>query len=259
MNSRPRILITNDDGIQAPGIQHLCRSLREIADVTVVAPSTEQSAAGLAITIRHPLRIVKMETGYEAPAWHINGTPADCVKLALSVILTSPPNLIVSGINRGTNAGRNILYSGTVAAVIEGIMHEVPGIAFSCEDFSNPDYKKASEHVPAIVEHVLKHPLPRGSLLNVNFPSTKEFCGIKLTRQGKEFWLEDPDERYHPAEGSTYYWLGAKRATYNEYEDSDIAWLKQGYIAAVPVHVEELTDHAHIHSHKDKFEKLFTK
>src|SRR5262249_28069062 len=145
MVKRPYILVTNDDGVHAPGIKHLWTALAEVADVVVVAPVSEQSAVSLSITVRHPLRIEKMEWPWakEAQVWTINGTPADCVKLALSVILPHPPQLIVSGINRGNNAGRNILYSGTVAAVIEGVMHNIPGIAFSVANYFHPDYAKA--------------------------------------------------------------------------------------------------------------------
>src|ERR1700722_13841399 len=123
MTNQPYILVTNDDGVYAPGIKHLWKSLNQIADVVVVAPASEQSAVSLSITIRHPLRIEKIDWPLHgnAKVWSINGTPADCVKLALSVILPHPPQLIVSGINRGNNAGRNVLYSGTVAAVIEGV------------------------------------------------------------------------------------------------------------------------------------------
>ena len=150
MTKRPYILVTNDDGVYAPGIKHLWKALAQFADVVVVAPSSEQSAVSLSITIRHPLRIEKIEWPWanHTPVWSINGTPADCVKLALSVILPHPPQLIVSGLNRGNNAGRNVLYSGTVAAVIEGVMHNIPGIAFSVTDYAKPDYEKAERYNP---------------------------------------------------------------------------------------------------------------
>ena len=259
MKQRPHILITNDDGINAPGIRHLWQALAPIADLTIVAPHVEQSGVGLSITIRSPLRIEKAEWAKGTEAWSINGTPADCVKLALNVILEDKPDLIVSGINRGTNAGRNILYSGTVAGIIEGVMHEIPGVAFSCWDLFNPGFSEAAKYVPAIVNHVIEHPLPRGSLLNVNFPSySGEFIkGFKMTRQGQEYWAENPDKRHHPTEGSAYYWLGSRLAEFEEEEDSDIAWLKQGYLTAVPIHINELTDHAHLRCSKAHFEKLF--
>ena len=260
MKKRPNILITNDDGINAPGIKHLWKTLSDFANITIVAPSVEQSCAGLSITVRNPLRIEKQDWQQQTPAWHVTGTPADCVKMALSVILDNPPDLIVSGINRGSNAGRNLLYSGTVAGVIEGVLHDIPGIAFSCIDYIKPNYQAIEQFIPDIVKNVLEHPLPKGTLLNVNFPhkESHEIKGIKLTRQGKEFSVQDPEERSHPAEGHNYYWLGVKQAHFTEEEDCDISWLSQGYIAAVPVHVYELTDHNHIRSHKARFEKLFT-
>src|SRR4029078_350865 len=132
----PRILISNDDGVYAPGLKHLWNAVRDFADVVVVAPAAEQSAVGLSTTIRHPLRIERVEwANSDAKVWSVNGTPSDCVKLALNVIMPTYPDLIVSGINRGTNCGRNVLYSGTVAAIIEGLLHDVPGIAFSIGDF----------------------------------------------------------------------------------------------------------------------------
>jgi len=258
MKKKPHILITNDDGILAPGIKHLWSALREIAEITVVAPLLEQSAAGLSITIRSPLRLESLDWPEGIKVWGVSGTPTDCVKLGLSVVVETRPDLIVSGINRGTNAGRNVLYSGTVAGVIEGVMNDIPGIAFSCSDFTHPDYQTAEKHIPKIVEYVLAHPLSKGTLLNVNFPSKDHTTikGLKLTRQGKERWIENPDKRLHPMEGHTYYWLGAKIVECDEHEDSDISWLKKGYIAAVPVHVGELTDHLHLRERKIHFEQF---
>lgn len=273
MNKRPKILITNDDGIHAPGIRHLWNALKDFADLIVCAPAHEQSAVGLSITIRHPLHIQKVkwytpvstyhnsQEQIDAITWAVNGTPADCVKLALNVIFDEAPDLIVSGINRGSNAGKNVLYSGTVAGAIESVMHDIPSIAFSCHDFFEPNFQMYEQHIPSIVQHVLENPLPSGTLLNVNFPDKThtEIQGFRMTNQGKEFWVENPDKRTHPAEGSDYYWLGAKIATFDEHEDSDISWLKKGYIAAVPVHVTNLTDKAHLNEHKASFASLMEK
>lgn len=255
MSSRPKILIVNDDGIRAPGIRHLWNSIKDIADTTVVAPSFEQSAVGVSITLRNPLHIHQVDWPEKTAAWSITGTPADCVKMALKVILDAKPDLIVSGINRGSNAGRNIMYSGTVGGTIEGIIQGIPGIAFSCVDFFDTNYKKVEQYIPKLIDYVLKHPLPSGTLLNVNFPeNTREIKGFKLTRQGKELWVEDPHERNHPVEGNSYYWLGAKLHQFDEHEESDIVWLQRGYIAAAPIHVGELTDLIHLKNAKDHFE-----
>ncbi|MBS4168821.1 5'/3'-nucleotidase SurE [Parachlamydia sp. AcF125] len=257
-SNRPFILVTNDDGIHAPGIKHLWQAISSFADVAVVAPSAEQSAVGLSITVRSPLHIEKITWPTNIPVWSVSGTPADCVKLGLNVILDRAPDLILSGINRGTNAGRNVLYSGTIGGVIEGIMRNIPGIAFSCYDSHDPAYSLAEQYVPLIVQHILQHPLPSGTFLNVNFPSKhfQEIKGIKLTRQGKEYWIENPDKREHPNQGHSYYWLGAKLAKFEEEADSDISLLQQGYLTAVPVHVGELTDHRHLTAHREHFERL---
>lgn len=257
MKKKPKILVTNDDGIMAPGLMHLWEALVDIADLHIVAPSTEQSGVGLAITIRDPIQIVPVQWEKGTPAWKVTGTPADCVRLGMSVILDSPPDLIVSGINRGANSGRNVLYSGTIGGVIEGVLRNVPGIAFSCVDFMDPDYKKTTHLIAPLVKHMLEHPLPQGTLLNVNFPDTEEILGLKLARQGRGFWVEDPDKRLHP-EGHPYYWLGGKWHELEEREDSDVHLLKQGYAAAVPIHISELTDLDHFHDRKEHFNKIFS-
>lgn len=260
MTTRPYILITNDDGVNAQGIKHLWRALSQIADVAVVAPTHEQSAVGLSITIRRPLQIQEHQwsmVGTEkANVWSVDGTPADCIKLALSVILPREPDLIVSGINRGSNAGRNVLYSGTIAGVIEGLMHEIPGIAFSVEDFFNPSYEEPENMINSIVDYVFEHPLPSGTFLNVNFPKTmgEDFKGFRFAKQGREFYIESPEQRLHPHEGSSYYWLGAKKALYEEDPDSDIVCLREGYAAVVPIHVADITHHNHFEQHRAVFE-----
>lgn len=257
MKQKPKILVTNDDGIQAPGLKHLWRALADYADLYIIAPMSEQSGVGLAVTFRDPLQIFPVEWENETPAWQVTGTPADCVRLGMSVILDSPPDLIVSGINRGANSGRNVLYSGTIGGVIEGVLRNIPGIAFSCVDFINPDYKKSVPLIAPLVRHVLEHPLPAGTLLNVNFPETDEIRGVKLARQGKGFWVEDPDKRLHP-EGHAYYWIGGKWHDVEEEKDSDVYLLRQGYAAAVPIHVHELTDLGHYRERKEHFDKAFT-
>lgn len=256
MKSRPKILITNDDGIYAPGIRHLWNALKAVGDITIVAPSAEQSAVGLSITLRSPLRIHQVDWPEKTAAWSITGTPADCIKMGLKVILDNEkPDLIVSGINRGSNAGRNIMYSGTVGGTIEGIFQGIPSIAFSCVDYFETNYNKVEEYIPKLVDYIIKNPLPSGTLLNVNFPEHKhEIKGFKLARQGQELMIEDPHERNHPAEGHSYYWLGAKLRQFEEHEDSDIKWLSRGYITAVPVHVGELTDLAHFNVSREHFD-----
>lgn len=257
IKKRPLILVTNDDGVYAQGIKHLWKSLASYADLIVVAPTEEQSAVSLSITIRRPLQIEKItwSSFEEAKVWAVNGTPADCIKLALNVILPSQPDLIVSGINRGTNSGRNVLYSGTVAAVIEGVMHQIPGIAFSLGDFINPLYSFVEPYIFPVVDYVLTHKLPLGTLLNVNFPKEieKGIKGIRFACQGKEYWAENPECRSHPAEGKPYYWLGARLHQSEEEKESDIALLEERYATAVPLLVGDLTHKTYLKKQQDAF------
>lgn len=259
---RPHFLITNDDGIHAPGIKHLWNAIKNKADITVVAPVIEQSATSLSITLRHPLRVEKAPwIGFDVDTWSVNGTPSDCVKMALNIIMKQPPSLILSGINRGSNAGRNMLYSGTVAAVIEGILHDIPGVAFSIGDYHDTEYKHVEEYIPQIINYIMEHPLPLGTFLNVNFPKRHHgpIKGILMTRQGKEYWAENPERRHHPGEGDHYYWLGSRLAQFDEEDDCDISWLNRGYATAVPIHIGELTDRDHIKKQKSIFEEFVKK
>lgn len=256
MKRKPNILITNDDGIYAPGLRYLWAMLVDYANVFIIAPEIEQSGMGLAITLRQPLLSQAVEWEKQTPAWKVNGTPADCVRLGISVLLNQPPDLIVSGINRGANLGRNILYSGTVGGVIEGALRNIPGVAFSCADFQSPDYKAVEHFILPIAEQLIEHPLPKGTFLNVNFPATTPIRGVKLARQGMGYWIESIQERVHP-EGHPYYWLGGKWVNEIEHEESDVYLLEQGYGAAVPIHVNEWTDHHFLNNHKERFDRLF--
>jgi 5'-nucleotidase len=256
MTKKVKILLTNDDGIHAPGLKALWRSLNGIADITVIAPADDNSGAGVGITLKNPLRVDAVAWEKGTCAWKVNGKPADCVKLALGAVMKEKPDLIVSGINRGSNSGRTVFYSGTVGCVIEGALRQIPGIAFSCEDFVEPDYAAVEKHVLAIVQHTLAHPLPSGTILNVNFPDlSKPVYGIKLARQGLGYWIDNPEERTHPTEATPYFWLGGKWNHHDEPHDSDVALLRKGYITAVPIHVEELTHHNMIRDHKELFEE----
>jgi 5'-nucleotidase len=252
---KTHLLLTNDDGIEAPGLRYLWEALHHHFDITIVAPASEQSSIGMSITTRSPLRIQCVPWDEGTSAWSVTGTPADCVKLARRKIMTTQPALVIAGINRGSNAGRNVLYSGTVGGVIEGLMANTPGIAFSSGDYDAPDYKSTQPWIKPIVERVLSHPLPVGTLLNVNFPKAAlgSYRGIKMTRQGKEHIAEDPFS--HDEEAT--FWLGSRLAEFEEHKESDIYWLSQGYVAAAPIHVHELTDHNHLRDHKEGFESHF--
>jgi 5'-nucleotidase len=255
MMKKPKILITNDDGINAEGILQLWKALKEAFDLAICAPSTEQSGKALSITLMDNLHVHKVDWHTATPAWSVSGTPADCVKMAVSALLESPPDLIVSGINRGTNHGRSLLYSGTVGGVIEGIFRGIPGIAFSAFDFDNIHYPGFVHYIPKIVQYVLEQPLPTGSLLNVNFPSVekKAVSGVKLARQGRQYWISKPQPCQHHVNS---YVLDSYLTDHDEHELSDSVWLEKGFITCVPVHVNELTDFHYLQSKQSEFERI---
>lgn len=258
MSERPFLLITNDDGIQAPGIRHLWQAVSEFADVAIVAPHVEKSGCGLSITWTKPLRIQPFPWERGISAWSLNGTPADCVKMACSVILDKKPDMILSGINRGSNAGRTVLYSGTIGGVIEGAYKNIPGVAFSFSDFDSPPVSATKGYIIPIVKHLLENPLPRGTFLNVTFPcDVKDGAkGFKIAKQGLGYWVESPDRRIHP-EGDPYYWLGGKWHSFDEDPESDVALLEKGYVTGVPIRVSELTDFEAYKKQKKMIEKTF--
>jgi len=251
------ILITNDDGIDSPGIWHLWHAVKDFANTTIVAPEHEQSVTALSITTRTPLRIKKREWE-SGSAFSVNGTPADCVKMAFSVLMEKEPDLVISGINRGTNAGRNVLYSGTCGGAIESTLRGVPSVAFSVFDYANPEFTCTKPYISQVIDFIQKYPLPGGTFLNVNFPTrTEGVKGVKFARQGREYLLEAPSMREHPSEGGHYYWMGMKFLACEEHENSDVTHLKDGYMTAVPVNVGELTHFTHLDQHKELFEKHF--
>ena len=258
MSKRPFLLITNDDGIHAAGLKHLWEAVHPFADLAIVAPVSEKSGSGLSITWTRPLLIQKIKWEGNTPAWSLNGTPADCVKMALSMILDRTPDLIISGINRGSNSGRTVLYSGTIGGIIEGVLKGIPGIAFSFSDFDVPPLTATQQYIFPLIQHTLKHPLPAGTFLNVNFPlnCSNGVKGFKLGKQGRGYWTEAPEQRTHP-EGTPYYWLGGRWTAFEEDPESDVAYLDQGYIAAAPIHVDDLTDKTAYQNHKNLIDSLF--
>lgn len=249
---KPYLLITNDDGINAPGIKHLWQAVHAYADTAIVAPHHEKSGSGLSITWTKPLHLRPCPWDQNVPAWSINGTPADCIKMALAVLLEQKPDMIISGVNCGSNSGRTVLYSGTVGGVIEGVLKGIPGIAFSFSDATVPPLSVTEKYIFPIIRYFLQNPLPPGTLLNVNFPfkCQEKILGVRIAKQGKSYWKEAPDRRIHP-EGAPYYWLGGSWGPVSEDPDSDVALLEQGYIAIAPIQVGELTC-------KETFEKFKT-
>jgi 5'-nucleotidase len=245
--SRPKILITNDDGINAPGLRYLIEVMRKLGDLIIIAPDKPQSGMAHAVTIQTPLRIhdIVNEPGYQE--YSCNGTPVDCVKLGQKVIMKGNPDLIVSGINHGSNSSINVLYSGTMAAVIEGAMEDIPAIGFSLNDYAHQaDFSHCEPYILAIASNVLKHGLAPGVCLNVNFPKISEIPvrGSKVVRQAKALWDESFDERKDPHKRS-YYWLHGEFVCHDLSEDTDQWALKNNYVSIVPVSID-LTAHSSI-------------
>jgi 5'-nucleotidase len=241
-SARPLILISNDDGFDAPGIRALAMSLRRIADIVVVAPATQQSAVGHAITVQMPLRARRFDFGRGYSGWAVEGTPADSVKLAVLSLLDRRPDLVVSGINHGVNTSINVIYSGTVSAATEGAVLGVPSIAVSLATHSHKaDMTYAAKVARKIAEMVLKRGLPPGTLLNVNIPNipADKIAGIALTRQGRSTWNDGFEERLDPA-GRSYYWLVGTYVWDTDPFADDVA-LKRNMVSVTPLHFN-LTD-----------------
>lgn len=240
MRSRPRILVSNDDGVHAPGIKALRRELAAIGDVTVVAPDRERSAASHSLTMDVPLRADVIADGVVS----VVGTPTDCVLLAIKNLLAEPPDLVVSGINRGPNVGDDITYSGTVAAAMEARILGVPSMAVSLgrSPSGEWDYAFAARVARELALLILENGLPDGTLLNVNVPNVPEaeVAGIEVVRQGKQSYEDSIVQKADPR-GRSYYWIGGHATTWQNQEDTDIAALERGCVAVTPINLD-LTD-----------------
>ncbi len=234
-----RILLTNDDGVYAPGLKALRHELLKLGDVTVVAPASEQSAAGHSITLLTPLIVQEVVDDQRRPmGWAVEGRPADCVKLALMELLPEPPDLIVSGLNAGGNAGINVLYSGTVAAAIEGAFFQRPSIAVSLE-YSKPkplDFPRAAELARKVIAQILRQPLAGSALFNVNIPSLERgpVRGVRVVPQNVAPYIERFDRRVDPR-GRVYFWSGPDFTCPEPHPDTDVTALAEGYITVTPL------------------------
>ena len=245
INDKPLILVTNDDGIMAPGIRNLISVMNEIGDVWVVAPDKGQSAMGHAITVNDTLHISELHLeGGGNKEFSCSGTPVDCVKLALGELLPKKPDLCVSGINHGSNSAINVIYSGTMSAAIEAGMEGIPSIGFSLLDYSlDANFNHSKGFIKSITKKVLKEGLPQGVILNVNIPNLeeKEIKGVRICRQAKATWVEEFDKRIDPR-GREYYWLTGEFVNLDKGEDTDEWALENGYVSVVPVQYD-LTAH----------------
>ena len=234
---RPLILVTNDDGITAPGIRALVSVARELGDVVVVAPDSPQSGIGHAIIVSDPIRLHTSDVYEGIEAYECSGTPVDCVKLAKHIVLKDrKPDLCVSGINHGSNASINIIYSGTLSAAMEASLEGIPSIGFSLLDYShNAHFEPPKPFVKQLMEYVLAHGLEEGSLLNVNIPNLEEgqIKGLRVCRQAEARW----DEEFTVAEdprGQKYYWLTGRFVNEDKGDDTDIWALQNDYVSVVP-------------------------
>lgn len=232
-----KILVTNDDGIDSPGLHSLAKAMMKLGDVFIVAPDSQQSAVGHSLTIENPLRAYPYHLNGEKLGFAVTGTPSDCVKLAVSSLIDEKPDLVVSGINYGRNTSINIIYSGTVAAATEGMLLGIPSIAFSLDSFTRKSEMETSGYyAEKIVEAVLFTPPPKGTLLNVNIPAiTKEnIKGIQITKLSKSEWKDKYEKRTDPF-GREYFWFsGEYHFEDNDLQTDDFA-LKSGYISITPI------------------------
>jgi len=245
--TKPLILVTNDDGVSAPGLRALIDVMSQIGEVLVVAPDKPQSAMGHAITINSTLYLNKLSKENDLiTEYSCSGTPVDCVKLAVNEILKKKPDLCVSGVNHGSNSSINVIYSGTMSAAVEAGIEGIPAIGFSLSDYDwNADFETIKSFLRKITLEVLNNGLPKDVVLNVNFPKLKkeEIKGIKICRQAKAMWSEKFDKRITP-QGKDYYWLAGEFVNLDKGEDTDEWALHNGYISVVPVQFDLTAHHA---------------
>jgi 5'-nucleotidase len=245
--TKPLILVSNDDGINAPGLSILVELMQELGEVIVVAPDSPQSGMGHAITIGNTLRLSESNLFKEIKSYQCSGTPADCVKIAKGYILKGrKPDLVVSGINHGSNTSISVIYSGTMSAALEGAVEDIPSVGFSlCDYSSSADFSHVKEHVKKIASQILKNGMPRGVALNVNFPpkQSEEIKGIKICRQTRAKWQEEFDRRVDPS-GRQYFWLSGSFVHQDKGEDNDEWAIAHNFTSIVPVSFDMTAYHA---------------
>ena len=247
MKQKPVILITNDDGINAPGIRKLISIVKNMGEIIVIGSEYPMSGMAHAVTIQNPLRVRLVTSKPNYTEYLTTGTPADNVKLGKHKLSNKVPDLILSGINHGSNAAINIIYSGTMGAVLEGAIDGIPSIGFSVDDFSHDaDFSHVEKYILAIINKVLNQGLPKGVCLNVNFPknSNNPIKGIKVCRQADARWVEEFEERKDP-HGRSYYWLAGRYENSDKRNDTDENALANNYVSVVPSHTD-FTAHKYI-------------
>lgn len=251
-NHRPLILVTNDDGFDAGGIEMLRDVAREFGNVVVVAPDSAQSGMSNAITVKYPLFLKKVFQDKGLYVFKSNGTPVDCVKLSFHSLLPRLPDIVLSGINHGSNSSSSVHYSGTIGGAREGVLNGVPSVGFSLLDYRHDaDFSQARPFIRQIVSQVVRYGLPAGTFLNVNIPEGDMLKGIKVCRQAHGKWVEEFVEREDPRKDK-YYWLtGSFKNLEPEATDTDEYALDHGFISVVPCNLD-ITDHSAIEQLKDQ-------
>jgi len=233
-----RILISNDDGIQSPGLRALVEALRDYGELWVIAPDREQSAVGHAITLSEPIRLFPWTMEGVDHVYAISGTPADCVKLAITELMPEKPDMVLSGVNRGENTGISVIYSGTVSAATEGTINDIPSVAVSLGSFTSTRFEPAAEVARRVVDLVIARGLPADTLLNVNVPDLplERLKGFRATRQGRARFQETFIKRADPR-GKIYYWMDGAKVPLQETE-TDSAALHEGYVTITPIRLD---------------------
>lgn len=236
---RPLLLISNDDGYQSRGIRCLVEMLSDVGDIIVCAPDDARSGYSCAFSATIPLRLQKREQSEGVEIWSCNGTPVDCVKLALSEICPRRPDMVIGGINHGDNASVNAHYSGTMGVTLEGCMKYIPSVAFSlCDHRDDADFEPLRPYIRTITSQVLKEGLPKGVCLNVNFPVAPMFQGVKICKMAPGTWFNEVSKCHHPR-GYDYWWMvGQYRNDEPEAEDTDRWALDHGYVAITPTQID---------------------
>lgn len=250
---KPKILITNDDGILSEGIYALWESMEEVGETYIAAPNSGKSGSSHSLTLSEPLRVKTLERKNGFKGWSINGTPVDCVKIAIKILMGGKPDIIISGINHGANLGNNIIYSGTVSAAAEGTLSGIPSMAISLASDKKNNYKSAKIYAKKIIKHILKYGLPVGTLLNVNIPNCdyEQINGIQITRQGNQCFIDEFEMRVDPR-SSKYYWIKGKMIDEDRSIDFDGNAIKENYVSITPIYYR-LTNETYLNDLKKYF------
>jgi len=250
---KPDILIINDDGIQSPGILALAQAMESLGSITIVAPDQEQSAKSHSITLNDPIRInpVNLKRGFKG--WSVKGTPVDCAKIALKSLFKKKPDLLISGINLGSNLGKNLVYSGTISAAYEGTTLGIPSAAISLDSFTAKEFSAAKQVSISIATYLLKNKLPKGTMLNVNVPYIRKnkIKGFRVTKQGRSGFIDTFEKRVDPR-GRSYFWIKGKISNFDSSVEFDGEAILNGYVSITPINFD-LTNNVFMKKLKQEF------